>query len=102
MKKFFQKPRTKKILYWLGGIIVFLLIMDNLVLPWYVSSPEVKVPKVVGLKEDDAVRILKDADLVLLLVTPHMMRVFLRDVLLYKSQWREMLLKTEGEYIYIY
>src|SRR5664280_346496 len=63
MKKFFQKPRNKKILYWLGGIIVFLLIMDNLILPWYVSSPEVKVPKVVGLKEDEAVRILKDADL---------------------------------------
>jgi serine/threonine-protein kinase len=63
MKKFFQKPRNKKILYWLGGIIVFLLIMDNLILPWYVSSPEVKVPKVVGLKEDEAVGILKDADL---------------------------------------
>src|ERR1035437_6649449 len=63
MKKFLEKPRNKKILYWLGGIIVFLLIMDNLILPWYVSSPEVKVPKVIGLKEDDAVRILKEADL---------------------------------------
>jgi eukaryotic-like serine/threonine-protein kinase len=63
MKKFFEKPRNKKILYWLGGILVFILIMDNLVLPWYVSSPEVKVPTVVGLKEDDAVRTLKDVDL---------------------------------------
>jgi len=63
MKKIIQKPRNKKILYWLGGIIVFFLIVDKLILPWYVSSPEVKVPKVVGLKEDDAVRILKDADL---------------------------------------
>ena len=63
MKKFFEKPRNKKILYRLGSIIVFLLIMDKLILPWYVSSPEVKVPKVVGLGEDDAVRILKDADL---------------------------------------
>ena len=63
MNKFFQKPRNKKILYWLGGIIAFLLIMDNLVLPWYVSSPEVKVPRVVGLKEDEAVRVLKEADL---------------------------------------
>jgi eukaryotic-like serine/threonine-protein kinase len=63
MKKFFQNPRTKKILYYLGGIIIFLLIMDNLVLPWYVSSPEVKVPKVVGLKEAEAVKILKDSDL---------------------------------------
>ena len=63
MNKFFQKPRNKKILFYLGGIIIFLLIMDHLVLPWYVSSPEVKVPKVVGLKEGEAVRILKDADL---------------------------------------
>ena len=63
MKKFFEKPRNRKIAYWLGGILAFILIMDNLILPWYVSSPEVKVPKVVGMKEDDAVRILKDADL---------------------------------------
>jgi serine/threonine-protein kinase len=63
MKKFFQNPRNKKILYYLGGIVVFFLILDNLLLPWYVSSPEVTVPKVVGLNETDAVRILKDADL---------------------------------------
>jgi eukaryotic-like serine/threonine-protein kinase len=63
MKKFFQKPKNKKILYWTGGVILFLLIMDNLILPWYVSSSEVKVPKVVGLKEAEAVNILKDADL---------------------------------------
>jgi len=63
MKKFLEKPRNKKILYWAGGIIVFLLVVDHLILPWYVSSPEVKVPKVVGLKEDEAVSILKDADL---------------------------------------
>jgi serine/threonine-protein kinase len=63
MKKFFEKPRNRKIAYWLGGILAFILIMDNLILPWYVSSPEVKVPKVVGMTEDDAIRILKDADL---------------------------------------
>jgi eukaryotic-like serine/threonine-protein kinase len=63
MKKFFQKPRNKKILYWVGGIIVFILIMDNILLPLYVSSAEVKVPKVVGLREAEAVQILKDADL---------------------------------------
>lgn len=63
MKKFLQKSRNKKILYWLGGIIVFILILDNVLLPWYVSSAEVKVPKVVGLREDEAVRVLKDADL---------------------------------------
>jgi eukaryotic-like serine/threonine-protein kinase len=63
MKKFFEKPRNRKIAYWLGGVLVFILIMDNLILPWYVSSPEVKVPKVVGLNEDEAVRVLKDADL---------------------------------------
>lgn len=63
MKKFLEKPRNKKILYWVGGIIVFILIMDNIILPWYVSSPEVKVPKVVGMTEQEAVRVLKDADL---------------------------------------
>ena len=37
--------------------------MDYAILPWYVSSPEIKVPKVIGLKDQDAINILKDANL---------------------------------------
>ncbi len=37
--------------------------MDFILLPWYVSSPEIKVPKVIGLKDQDAINLLKDANL---------------------------------------
>ena len=63
MNKFLQNPRNKKILWYAGGIIFFLLLMDYAILPWYVSSPEIKVPKVIGLKDQDAINILKDANL---------------------------------------
>lgn len=63
MRKFLENPRNKKILWILGGIVVFLLIMDYILLPWYVSSPEIKVPKVIGLNDQNAINVLKDADL---------------------------------------
>ena len=63
MKNFFQNPRNKKILWIAGGILVFLLLMDYVILPWYVSSPEIKVPKVIGLRDQDAINELKDANL---------------------------------------
>ncbi|MDP4219836.1 MAG: PASTA domain-containing protein [Bacteroidota bacterium] len=44
------------------GLLAFLLLMDKLVMPWYVKRGEVTVlPKVIGKPVDDAVRILKDA-----------------------------------------
>ncbi|MHB1687550.1 MAG: PASTA domain-containing protein [Ignavibacteriaceae bacterium] len=63
MKNYLKNPRTKKILYYLGGFFVFILIMNYIVMPWYVSEPEKPVPKVLGLKEANAINILKDADL---------------------------------------
>jgi beta-lactam-binding protein with PASTA domain len=62
MKKLFEKPIVKKSLIALGAIIGFILIMDNIVMPLYVSSPETIVPKVIGLDEADAIQILKDED----------------------------------------
>jgi serine/threonine-protein kinase len=63
LNKFFQNPRNKKILWILGSIFVFLILVDYVLLPWYVSSHEIKVPKVIGLKDQDAINILKDANL---------------------------------------
>ena len=37
--------------------------MDHLVFPWYVSSPEVIVPNVKGLKEAEAISKLEDINL---------------------------------------
>jgi serine/threonine-protein kinase len=63
MKKILHKPILKKILIGLGIFIVFGFIMNLVVMPWYVSSSNRQVPSVIGIKSDDAMGILKDADL---------------------------------------
>ncbi|MGQ9642989.1 MAG: PASTA domain-containing protein [Ignavibacterium sp.] len=61
MKNLIEKPFVKKSLITIGAIIVFLLIFNNIIMPWYVSSSEEVVPKVVGLSDSEAIEKLKDA-----------------------------------------
>ncbi len=63
MKNILKINFIRKTFYFLIGIVVFLLAMNYLVMPWYVSRPEKRVPNVVGLKEAEAFSLLKNADL---------------------------------------
>lgn len=63
MKKNFQKPIVKKILWILFALIAVILVFDNGIFPWYVSSPIEKVPDVVGKNENEAISLLKSRDL---------------------------------------
>lgn len=63
MKKIFQKPVLKKILWILFALVAVILIIDNVFLPWYVSSPNEIVPDVIGKNENEAVNLLKSQDL---------------------------------------
>jgi eukaryotic-like serine/threonine-protein kinase len=63
MKNLLHKPAFKKTLIALGIFIVFVTVMNEFVMPWYVSSSNRQVPSVVGIKADDAMGILKDSDL---------------------------------------
>jgi serine/threonine-protein kinase len=49
----------RKLLYILLGIILLVLVFDNLIMPWYVSSPETNVPKVINMNEIEAVTTLE-------------------------------------------
>lgn len=40
------------------------LLLNNVILPWYVSRPEKKVPWVVGMNQEKAIQLLKDSSLV--------------------------------------
>jgi beta-lactam-binding protein with PASTA domain len=64
MKKYLKKPFIRKGLYILAGFILFIFLMNNVVMPWYVNSPEKAVPKVVGLDVSKAEKILDDSDMV--------------------------------------
>lgn len=55
-KKYWKKP-----LYILIGVIAFLLVIDYVILPLYVSGKEHQIPNVLGKNKDEAIRILQDA-----------------------------------------
>jgi len=60
MKNLLEKPFVKKTLITIGAIFIFLLLLDNIILPWYVSSSEEVVPKVIGLSDSEAIEKLSE------------------------------------------
>lgn len=63
MKFFVSRRRLQQFLIII--IIFFLLsvLFNYLIMPWYVAAPEVRVPKVTGLNQVDAITILGDNNL---------------------------------------
>lgn len=61
MKNILQKPYIRKILIASGLFILLILLLDNIILPWYVSSEEVVVPKVIGMASNEAFAELEKA-----------------------------------------
>lgn len=59
MKKILRNSIIRKILYALLGFVILILLLDILIMPWFVSSPETTVPQVVGLQVSEAVNILE-------------------------------------------
>ena len=60
MKKILRNSFVRKFLYIFIGIVVFLIILDNFIMPWYVSSPETSVPEVIGLQISAAIDLLEN------------------------------------------
>jgi serine/threonine-protein kinase len=48
------------ILYIILGAAGAIILLDNLVMPWYVSSPETTVPTVINMKKNEAIATLKE------------------------------------------
>ena len=59
MKKLFRNPLVRNLLYVFLGLVLLLLIFDNLIMPWYVSSPETSVPDLIGKQVSEAIDMLK-------------------------------------------
>jgi serine/threonine-protein kinase len=58
MKKFLRNSIIRKLLYVFFGLIIFIFILDNLIMPWYVSSAETTVPAIVGKPLSEAITLL--------------------------------------------
>jgi beta-lactam-binding protein with PASTA domain len=63
MKNLLRKPLVRKLLLYFLVFIVIILALDNIIIPWYVSSPEVNVPDVKGLMEENATELLENNNL---------------------------------------
>jgi serine/threonine-protein kinase len=59
MQGLYRSKVTKIILWSLGAVLLLLIVLDRIVLPWYVShGGTLSVPKVVGMSEADAFHVL--------------------------------------------
>lgn len=54
---------VKRTLVVFASILIFFLFLDFLLLPWWVNKTETKVPKVVGMNEQEALTLLENHDL---------------------------------------
>ena len=61
MKNILRKSLSKKILFGILGLVILIIIFDNFLMPWYVSSPETTVPPVIGMQVSEAVNMLEKA-----------------------------------------
>jgi serine/threonine-protein kinase len=62
MKKLFRKYLVIPLVF-LIALFIILLIIDTFILPYYVSAEELKVPNVVGMNKDQAIRVLSEMNL---------------------------------------
>jgi serine/threonine-protein kinase len=62
MKKLLENPFVKKILIGIGILMAIILIIDNIIMPLYVSASETVVPNVIGMTEEEAFETLADQD----------------------------------------
>ncbi len=101
MKNIIHKPLFKKVLIALGIFVVFAWLMNVVVMPWYVNSTELKVPKVVGMKEIDAINFLKDKDLDPLISDTTYDEKFPRGTIIYQRPNADETVKA-GRRIYLF
>jgi serine/threonine-protein kinase len=63
MKKLLEKKLTRNIIIAISAFAFLIIIFNLIIMPWYVSGSEVAVPKIVGMNEADAKRLLLENDL---------------------------------------
>lgn len=64
MKDLFRSKITRIVLWCAGGLLAIVLLLDNIILPWYVNhNGTLAVPDVVGMPEADAIRVLDSLNL---------------------------------------
>lgn len=89
-----SKISWKKLLYILGGIFVFLFVIDYILLPLYVSGSEHQVPNVVGKQKDEAIKILEDAGLNPVVQTSRYDQKYQKDHVIFQNPAPNLIVKS--------
>lgn len=85
----------------IAALIVLVLIVDNVILPWYVSAPENAIPNVVGMQKDEAIKILKDSKLNPILGEPRYDMRFPKDHIIFQKPDAGVIVK-ENRRVYLF
>ncbi len=101
MKNILHKPIVKKLLIAFIIFVVFLVLMNDVVMPWYVSSPELKVPSVIGMNEANALKTLKDANLYPVISDTTFDEQYPKGTIIYQTPSTSDIVK-EGRRIYLF
>lgn len=93
-----MKPIYKKIILYVAVLIASLaaitFVVDVIIMPWYVDKPEVVVPDVVGLQKDEALKILEDANLNVIVETPKFNDKIKKDHIVYQKPDGKSIVKS--------
>jgi eukaryotic-like serine/threonine-protein kinase len=84
----------KKFLYVVGIIFIFLLIIDYIILPLYVSGSQHQVPNVIGKNKDEAVKMLEDAGLSVVIQTPRFDQKYPKDHVIFQKPTANSIVKS--------
>ncbi len=95
-----SKNIWKRIAYIAIIIIGIVMLFDLIVLPFYVSGKELKVPNVVGMNKDRAIEILKDADLIPIVKTSRYDEKYKKDQVVFQKPNEGSLVKG-GRRVYL-
>lgn len=83
--KFISKSTLNKILLYGISLVVTIIIIDSIILPYYVSGSELKVPNVIGKHKEEAIRILKELNLVPIINTSRYDEKYEKDYVIFQK-----------------
>lgn len=94
------KKLWNKLLIIMLMLIAVLFVMDYIVLPFYVSGTETKVPNVIGKNKNEAIKILRDANFNPIVQTSRFDQTYQKDQVISQKPVADMIVK-ENRRIYL-
>ncbi len=93
--KIFSKEALIKISLYGISFILALIIIDSIILPYYVSSNELKVPNVLGMHKEEAINLLRDLNLTPIISTSRYDEKYEKDYIIFQKPFANTYVKEK-------